>query len=267
MALDTLEKVRGAVRRRIDWTAFAPSMGGGFLNTVVGTTWGGASTTIPFTSAPTGAGYNPTSLTYNGATINALDAPALIVDMQCVLRHGTWFVFDLLWHWQDTTTVAATPVPITGQPTLPARDVDGASAGRGCFAVAWSSATNVTIDILYTNSAGASGNAASVFVPTGAQGGPHIFPLAGGDTGVSSIDSVTSSGAAGVNVSIVRLVAVGVDPASPITTNGTGSPIPTGHPLSYLHPVQAGSMLFPVMGGNAPSNQAQNPSIVLAMDY
>ena len=112
---------------------------------------------------------------------------------------GVLLLLDRLWDCEPTidTTSAIT---IT-QPTLPARDANGATSGQGVAlaieVVAATSSTAAVVSISYTNSAGTSGRTgAFIDLPTAATnaiGNWYRISLQAGDLGVQSVQSVTFS--------------------------------------------------------------------------
>lgn len=112
---------------------------------------------------------------------------------------GTLFLCDRLWH-NGGITITSTAAQNITQPTLPARDADGATAGSGVLiGVEVSALTGVgtpTITISYTNSAGVAGRTATNIVATVASASANTFyqmGLQAGDEGVRSVQSITLS--------------------------------------------------------------------------
>lgn len=112
---------------------------------------------------------------------------------------GTVLLCDRLWDCGPATN--STSVQTLSQPTLPARDANGATAGLGVqlgieVVTATSSAAAVCT-ASYTNSAGTAGSTASLIdLPTAAvnvQGNFYRLGLAAGDQGVRSVQSITFS--------------------------------------------------------------------------
>jgi hypothetical protein len=119
------------------------------------------------------------------------------------VTHANVF-FDVLWVNSGLVVTTTTAQAIT-TPTLPARDVDGGTNGKGCGIALYFSAastmaavaTNWTVS--YTNSAGVAGRTATLSAIVGSQApaSPVVgtivwFNLAAGDTGVKSIESWTA---------------------------------------------------------------------------
>lgn len=108
------------------------------------------------------------------------------------------FAHDLLWHNTGLVVTTTTAQAIT-QPTLPARDAEGASLGEGVFlglfvTTATTNASAVTtITASYTNSDGTAGRTATMpnFPATAVVGTFVPFLLAAGDRGVQSVQSIT----------------------------------------------------------------------------
>jgi len=139
---------------------------------------------IPIANASTGANY-----------LTALE-------MASSVNHTNDF-FDVLWVNSGLVVTTTTAQAIT-TPTLPARDVNGTTAGEGCTiallvtTVLTNAAANAGITVSYTNSKGVSGRTANLSAIAGSQlpatavvGTIIWFQLAAGDTGVQSIQSCT----------------------------------------------------------------------------
>jgi hypothetical protein len=139
---------------------------------------------IPIPNASTGANY-----------LTALEMAASVV-------HTNDF-FDVLWVNSGLVVTTITAQAIT-TPTLPPRDVNGATSGEGCTiamlftAAATNAAAIANTTVSYTNSAGTAGRTATLSAIAGSQipATPVIgtivwFQLAAGDKGVQSIQSVT----------------------------------------------------------------------------
>jgi hypothetical protein len=110
---------------------------------------------------------------------------------------GTLLLLDRLWHNGNIVATTTTAQNITS-PTFPARDMDGATAGRGVLLAAEVSAVmgaaTPTITASYTNSAAASGKSAVNILGTASAapaGATYFLSLAAGDVGVKSVQSVT----------------------------------------------------------------------------
>ena len=124
------------------------------------------------------------------------------VIMGTSIAHQNLF-FDVLWVNNGLTVTTTTAQAIT-TPTLPARDINGATSGEGCMiAMLFTAAsTNAAVisntTVSYTNSAGTAGRTATLSAIVGSQipATPVIgtliwFNLQAGDKGVQSIQSVT----------------------------------------------------------------------------
>lgn len=139
---------------------------------------------IPVPNAATGANY-----------LTALE-------MASSLSHTNDF-FDVLWVNSGLAVTTTTEQTIT-TPTLPARDISGATSGEGCTiallvtTVSTNAAANAGITVRYTNSKGVASRVATLSAITGSQlpatavvGTIVWFQLAAGDTGVASIQGIT----------------------------------------------------------------------------
>lgn len=125
------------------------------------------------------------------------------LEMASSVNHTNDF-FDVLWVNSGLVIATLTAQAIT-TPTLPARDVNGTTSGEGCsIALAVTTATlnnaaaNAGITVTYTNSKGVGSRVATLNTAAGSQlpatavvGTIIWFQLASGDTGVSSIQSIT----------------------------------------------------------------------------
>lgn len=110
---------------------------------------------------------------------------------------GTLHLYDRLWH-NASIGITTTGAQAITSPTWPARDMDGATAGRGVFialeasaAIGGGAVSNTTLN--YTNSAGTSGRTGTMASwPATAAAGTFVpFQLAAGDEGVQSVQGVT----------------------------------------------------------------------------
>ena len=139
---------------------------------------------IPIPNASTGANY------------------LTAVEMATSVAHTNDF-FDVLWVNSGLVVTTTTEQAIT-TPALPARDVNGATAGEGCsiallvVAVSTNAAANAGITVNYTNSKGVASRTATLSAIAGSQlpatavvGTIIWFQLAAGDTGVQSIQGIT----------------------------------------------------------------------------
>jgi hypothetical protein len=139
---------------------------------------------IPIANAATGANY-----------LTALE-------MASSVNHTNDF-FDVLWVNSGLVVTTTTEQAIT-TPTLPARDINGATTGEGCAiallvtAVSTNAAANAGITVRYTNSKGVGSRVARLSAIAGSQlpatavvGTIIWFQLDAGDTGVTSIQGIT----------------------------------------------------------------------------
>ena len=125
------------------------------------------------------------------------------LEMASSVNHTNDF-FDCLWVNSGLVIATLTAQAIT-TPALPARDVNGTTAGEGCgiallvtTATLNNAAANAGITVTYTNSKGTGSRVATLNAATGSQlpataviGTIIWFQLAAGDTGVASIQSIT----------------------------------------------------------------------------
>jgi hypothetical protein len=112
---------------------------------------------------------------------------------------GTLLLCDRLWHNGGFTITQITPHAITS-PTWPARDADGATAGKGVMLGLEISAAvgagTPTITIGYTNSAGTdtrTGTEIDTTIASSIAGTFYRIGLQAGDLGVRSVQSLTLS--------------------------------------------------------------------------
>lgn len=212
---------------------------------------------VPFTNPGTNAGAVPTSYSFMGKTYSGLSANSALMRtrMEGASYRQRVLLLDLMWTSGYLSTTAATPVTI-GSPTLPARDLVGGTNGLGCFLLAFSSGgVNPTTTITYTDSDGSTGHTTSTLLAL-AGGGPTMFGLDTGGTGVKSVQSVTTSAnVTTLSLAIVRRVAHYSMPTN-YRAPGDGSVVFGGRETSDLHNLHvmpAGTLLFPlwgVMGSN-----------------
>lgn len=124
------------------------------------------------------------------------------IQMSANINHSHLF-FDVLWV-NSGIVVTTTTAQTIASPTLPARDVNGATNGEGCMIALLTTtantnaAVNAAITINYTNSDGVTGRTATLAgiagsqLPVSAVIGTIIwFNLAAGDKGVRSIQGIT----------------------------------------------------------------------------
>lgn len=138
--------------------------------------------------------------------------------MGASINHSHLF-FDVLWVNSGIAVTTTTAQSIT-TPTLPARDVNGATNGEGCMIALLTTTANTNAAVIsnstvsYTNSDGTAGRTATLTAIAGSQipATPVIgtivwFNLQAGDKGVQSIQSITlatSLGAGAVSLMICR---------------------------------------------------------------
>lgn len=179
--------------------AAAPSPG---INGASLTTYAGQ---IPFTNPVSGNTY-----------LTSLEAAATVA--------GTLLLVDRLWHNSGVAVATTTAQAITS-PTWPARDNDGATAGRGVLVGIEASAATTNVGAVsnttlnYTNSAGTNTRTGTLTWPATAAAGTFVpFALAAGDLGVRSIQGVTlgtSYGGGTIHLVAYRVLgAIGVSVAN-----------------------------------------------------
>ena len=138
--------------------------------------------------------------------------------MGASINHSHLF-FDVLWVNSGIAVTTTTAQSIT-TPTLPARDVNGATNGEGCMIAMLTTTANTNAAVIsnstvsFTNSDGTSGRTATLTAIAGSQipatpvvGTIVWFNLQAGDRGVRSIESITlgtSLGAGAVSLMICR---------------------------------------------------------------
>jgi hypothetical protein len=161
------------------------------------------------------------------------------LQMQANVNHSHLF-FDVLWVNSGIVVTTTTAQAIT-TPTLPARDVNGATNGEGCMIAMLTTTANTNAaaiansTISYTNSQGTAGRTATLTAIAGSQitispviGTITWFNLAAGDTGVKSIESIalgTSLVAGAVSFMICRDIAnIGTTIANVMAQKVIGSP-------------------------------------------
>lgn len=162
------------------WVPGTPGINGRVTDGTVAADFG----CIPIANASTGANYLTELM------------------MASSIAHAHVF-FDVLWVNSGLVVTTTTAQAIT-TPTLPARDVNGGTAGEGCgIALYFSAASTMAAvssawTVSYTNSAGTAGRTATLTAVVGSQapqtpvvGTIVWFNLAAGDKGVQSIQSIT----------------------------------------------------------------------------
>lgn len=112
---------------------------------------------------------------------------------------GTLMICDRLWH-NGNIDYTSTSLQAITSPTWPARDMDGATAGRGVLIGAEVSATmgaaTPTLTLTYTNSAGTTDRSAGTLFSTTSGAVPgafYPFALMSDDVGVQSVQGITQS--------------------------------------------------------------------------
>lgn len=112
---------------------------------------------------------------------------------------GTLALMDRLWH-NNGFTVTSTGAQSFGTPAaIPARDINGTNAGEGVnFAMEVSTTLGSgtpTLTVTYTNSAGTGSRTGTIgpITTTSTQGTFYPMALQAGDSGVRSVQSITSS--------------------------------------------------------------------------
>lgn len=144
------------------------------------------------------------------------------------VAHAHW-ILDLLWV-NSGIVVTTTTAQTVNSVSLPTRDAAGGNSGEGCmigllFTAAATNASAISnATVSYTNSDGTSGRTATLVAVAGSQipatpvvGTLVWFSLAAGDTGVSSIQSITlgtSLVTGSVSLIIARPVAAVMSPAA-----------------------------------------------------
>ena len=162
------------------WAPGTPGVNGRVTDGTVAADFG----CVPITNAATGANYLTELL------------------LASSVNHAHVF-FDVLWVNSGLVVTTTTAQAIT-TPTLPARDVNGATSGEGCTIALYFSAASTMAAVSaawtcsYTNSDGTAGRTATLTAVVGSQapatpvvGTLVWFNLAAGDKGVRSIQSVT----------------------------------------------------------------------------
>lgn len=152
-------------------------------------------------SAPSD-GINGAALSGNAAGFidhtNPASGNAYIAELQCqASTPGMLWIVDRMWQNSGLSVTSTSAQSITPA-TLPARDVNASTNGEGVIAaIEWSAtggAGTPTVTASYTDDAGNTGNSAAFTgVTTPPVGTVEIFPLASGDKGVRSVQSITQS--------------------------------------------------------------------------
>lgn len=179
----------------------------------------------------TGANYSSTSTVPNGIIYHTDPAGGLNSYLSRfvaqVTQAGTLFLCDRL--WDCGPAINSTSLQTLSQPTLPARDANGATAGLGVQigieVVGATSSTAAVCSALYTDSGNNSGNTSTFLdLPTAAvnvQGNFYRMNLAAGDQGVQSVQSITFSTAwtSGTIALVAYRVLAAVEIANPLIPN------------------------------------------------
>lgn len=141
-------------------------------------------------------------------------------------------LMDVLWVNSGLTVTTATAQTVDSA-TWPARDLDGATSGRGVMVgiLVVTATTNAggiaNTTMSYTNSAGTPGQTATTvgsFPATAVAGTVVWFQLAAGDAGVQSIQSVTlGTSYGGGAISLIAAVPLVFCPVTLIHVGGAGS--------------------------------------------
>ena len=173
-------------------------------------------TGIPSAAAAPTSGMTGDPLTYYAGQIPFTNPPAgqnsyvARFSMACSASQGATTLIDRLWQNSGISVTTFPGAQAVNSDPFPERDQNGSSNGDGVLlGLEVSSATGAgtpTVTVTYTNSAGQSGKTASVAVSASAVAGSFwSFPLASGDVGVQSVQSIafTSSWTSGT----VHLVA------------------------------------------------------------
>lgn len=121
------------------------------------------------------------------------------IQMSASVNHSHFF-YDVLWVNSGIFVTTVSSVQVITSPTLPARDVNGATDGEGCViglyfhAASTLAAVNALSQVTYTNSKGVGSKIATLSAIQGSQapvtpviGTVLWYNLAAGDTGVRSI--------------------------------------------------------------------------------
>jgi hypothetical protein len=214
------------------------------------------------TDGTTAADYGCIPVTNAAAGSNYLTA----LDMQASVNHTHDF-FDCLWVNSGLVVTTITAQAIV-TPALPARDINGTTAGEGCgiallFVAASTAAaliSNTTVS--YTNSKGVAGRTATLTTATGSAipAAPVIgtmiwFALAAGDTGVQSIQSITlgtSLVTGTISLMITRdICTIGTTIANVAAAKTIGSPgIKMFNGTCLLHNIMASATTATFMSGS-----------------
>ena len=160
------------------------------------------------------------------------------LQMSSSVSHSHLF-YDLLWVNSGLSVTSTSTVQTIASPTLPARDVNGSSAGEGCMiglvftSASTLAATNALSQVTYTNSQGVSGRIATLTAIAGSQvpQSPVIgtlvwYNLAAGDTGVQSIQGFNIGGTSWLTGSISLFIARDIATIGTNIVNITAQKVP-----------------------------------------
>lgn len=174
----------------------------------------------------------------------------------------TLFLADRLWHNSSIDPTVTTQQNITS-PTWPARDVNGATLGRGvyvgleCNSTTGNGSSIATTTLQYTNSDGVAGRTGTFVANSEAwaanapTGSFRVFFLQAGDVGIRSVQGITlgTSYVSGtVNLVAFRWVAAALVNDEETTDDLLSLCMPRLFPGSVLYPIFLGS------GSGSPSD-------------
>lgn len=162
-----------------------------------------------------------------------------------VTQTGTLMLIDVLWENSGLVVTSTSAQAIT-QPTLEARDANGATSGDGVLVglriITTTGAGANVPQITYTDAAGGTGNTANpivAYAASSAAGSFYPFALAAGNTGVRSITSyintvsMTSGSVSLVAYRILATIDVGTGAGAAL------GPIDLGFPQLYNNTTMA----------------------------
>lgn len=156
-----------------------------------------------------------------------------------VTQTGTLMLVDVLWENSGLVVTSTSAQAIT-QPTLPARDANGATDGDAVLiglriVTATGAGANVP-QITYTNSAGTTGKTANpvfAYAASSAAGSFYPFALAAGDKGVRSVTSyINTVSMTSGSVSLVAYRVLATIDVGAYAGNAAG-PVDLGFPRMY----------------------------------
>lgn len=142
---------------------------------------------IPFKNAASGQSTYLSGFAYNGSNVT---------------NGRSLYVIDLIWATSAVSQVTTTQT--INSVSLPARDMDGTTNGRGVYIAMWhtvsySGSNAYTATITYTNSAGTTSRVGTVSRSGGAVNRWVPFGLQNGDEGVRSVQDFTFSALPGTS--------------------------------------------------------------------